>query len=588
MKKLINILLAGVLAIGMAACSGDLLNLDNPNSLTTTTAFNSEADIDATLTGVYHSFYNSYYAMMTVLQFSGQSDEMTSFSIPDIQQYAKHVYSNVNYLWNTTSWNQLYEQAARCNQVITYAENITEWSTFDKEQVVAQARAIRAYVYYQLAMMYMIPPYVDYVAPADDQPMQSNFDELCQHIIDDADYAYRTLPASYQTDEGYQGTPSWNNQVRVTKWFAAVVAGKTYMNWGDYQSGGYRYAQALPYFKDLVQNGGFSLVASYDDNFNLTGENNAESIFEIQNEASAANGWKNYWGYTNNNASPSQSRWSWKFCSAAPLGWSDYNADNWVLYAFKNEKAKTGTNGSEWDERIPTTIFYADIFDDFPQHVQWQVWTATEGQKTLQSPISTDTPGFSYADWNASRVYVNKYTGQYTDWSVVNTQNSEGTNTRIFRLGEVLLDYAECLAQTGDLAGAVGVIDQVRNRAGLCNLGERQDYKTTSTYTNSETGATIDFNDDYAYAAFENNKTSYTLADIMKVLDLETMKESAMEWERLVDLRRMGLAFDNAFLTRVKQRAAKYNANFTPVRAWIPMPTADVNNNPNLDQIPGW
>ena len=145
----------------------------------------------------------------------------------------------------------------------------------------------------------------------------------------------------------------------------------------------------------------------------------SESIFEIQNEASTY-GWENYYDYTNNEYTvPSQSMWRWKFYSAGPLGWSDYNSEVWLLYAFKNEKAKYPTNDSEWDERIPASLFYADIFTDFPEHVQWQTWTATEGTSTSGGTVTTDEPGFSYADWVEDRVYINKYTAQYEDYQEV-------------------------------------------------------------------------------------------------------------------------------------------------------------------------
>lgn len=177
---------------------------------------------------------------------------------------------------------------------------------------------------------------------------------------------------------------------------------------------------------------------------------------------------------------------------------------------------------------------------------------------------------------------------QYEDYQEVNSDNSEGTNNRIFRLGEIMLDYAECFAQTGDITEAVNVLNEVRNRAGLCNLGERQDYKVESVYTNPDTdNLTVDFNDDYGYAAFENGQIG-TLEDFMAVLDIEDMKETAFECERVIDLRRWGISRDDSFLQRVKKRSYKYYTNFNSVRAWIPMPTDDVNNNPNLEQLPGW
>ncbi len=568
-----------------AACSKDILELSNPNSLTSATAFETETDINSSLIGVYHSFYSSYYAMMNTLQFSGQSDEATSESVGWIQQYVKHVYSDMNCRWNFTSYNQLYEQVARCNQVITYAENVEEWKTYDKAQIIAQAKAIRAYDYYQLAMMYQIPPYVDYVAAPGDQPAAGVFDDLCQKIIEDAREAYQVLPASYKASAGYNGP--WKDSYMVTKWFAACVMAKTYMNWGDYLKGDYHYAEALPIYKDIIQNGGFSLVADYSDNFKFTTENNAESIWEIQFEL-CTNNFGNYWGITNNGKDVSTTSWRWKFLGCGPVGWTDQSSEYWVLPALKNEKAKTKIHGSEWDSRIPASIFYADIFKDFPEHVQWQTWSATQGKVNADDEISPAGAGFSFSDWVKTRVYCNKYTGQYQDYVTLNANAADPTNLRVFRLGEILLDYAECLAQTGDLKGAVDVINQVRARAGLCALGERQNYKVESVWTNPETNGKTDFNAEYGYAAFENNSSSYTLADIMKVLDIECMKESLFELDRLVDIRRWGVSRDNDYLAKVKKRSYKYNANFTPVRAWIPLPTDDVQNNPNLDQLPGW
>lgn len=569
MKK-IKIFALGLAAVAMCACSEDLLVLDNPNSLTAETAYETESDLNASLTGIYHSFLNSYYAMMNTLQFSGQSDEATSHSVAWVTEYVLQEYSDMNCRWNFTSYNQLYEQIARCNQVITYVDNVAEWKTYDKDQILAQAKAIRAYAYYQLAMMYQIAPYVDYVAVAGDQPQAGVFEETCQKIIDDAKFAYETLPASYKTSDGYKGP--YANLYMVTKWFAASVLAKTYMNWGDYLKGDYHYAEALPYYKAIVEQGGFELLADYNDNFKDNTENNAESIWEIQ-FAECSSNFGNYWGITNNGANFSTTSWRWKFLGAAPVGWTDQSAEPWVIYAFKNEHTVAPVNGSNWDPRLPASVFYGDIFTDFPNHVQWKQWDASTG--------------FSNTAWNTTWAYCNKYVNQYIDCDYLNGVGSDGTNLRVFRLGEMLLEYAECLAQTGDIAGAVKVVDRVRARAGLSPLGERQDYKAESIWTNSETNGTTDFNAEYGYAAFENGNIG-SLSDFMKVMDLEKLKETAYELDRFVDIRRWGISRDSDFLAKVKKRSYKYNANFTPVRAWIPLPTDDVNNNPNLSQLAGW
>ena len=562
MKKYLSIICIALAALFMGSCSNDLLNLENPNALTKSTAFNSEGDINTTLTSCYHSFYSSYYAMMSSNQFSGQSDECLTYSTTDLINYIMLHYANYSWNWNNCTWNQLYQQVFRCNQVIEFAENnVTEWKTYDKNQILAQAKAIRAYAYYQLTMLYGKIPYVDYVTEAGDQPAEQNFDQLCQHIVDDAEFAYKTLPASYF---GGACRPEYAGQYRVTKWFAACVLGKTYMNWN------HQYAKALPYYKDIVENGGFRLVADYNDNFNITTENNSESIWEIQNYANTAGAGNAYYGRNNNGATPDYGMWRWKFYGLSPLGWGDYDAERWLLWAFKNEKTVTDTpttTAGMYDPRLEATLLYTDIFNDFPAHNQWgytnyDLWTA-----------------------RGTRVMINKYVAQYENGVQVNSDNCEGTNPRIFRLGEIKLDYAECLAQTGDLTGAIAQIDDVRQRAGLAKLADRE--PVASVYVNPDNDSSNDMNADYyGYAAIKAG--NITLEAIMNVLDIEDAKETAFECERFVDIRRWGIGDMGSYYNRIANRSDKFKQDFQAHKIWLPIPVAEVSNNPNLNQNTGY
>ena len=147
------------------------------------------------------------------------------------------------------------------------------------------------------------------------------------------------------------------------------------------------------------------------------------------------------------------------------------------------------------------------------------------------------------------------------------------------------MDYAECLAQTGDLQGAIAQIDIVRERAGLAKLSEREPVE--SIYLNPLTGETIDLNKDYGYAAIKAGNP--TLADVMSVIDIEDVKESCFEGDRLVDLRRWGVAdMSGDFYKKVAARSSKYKTNFASHKAWMPIPNAEVNNNPNLEQVSGY
>ena len=488
MKKYLYILTIALGALFAASCSNDLLVLDNPNALTKDTAFNSEGDIDLTLTGLYHSFYNSYYSMMSSNQFSGQSDECLTYSTTDLINYIMLHYENYSWLWNTITWNQLDQQVFRSNQVIQFAEeNVTEWKEYSKDEIIGQAKAIRAYAYYQLVMLYGKIPYIDYVTEAGDEPAENTFDEVCQKIVEDAEFAYKVLPGSYF--KNYSG--KYANQYRVTKWFAACVLGKTYMNWNK------QYAKALPYYRDIIENGGFSLVADFNDNFKITTENNSESIWEIQNYANTAGAGGAYYGRNNNGATPDYGMWRWKFYGLSPLGWGDYDAERWLLWAFKNEVTVADTpttTAGMYDPRLEATLLYPDIFNDFPAHDQW-----------------------GYKDYNlwkdrGTRVMINKYVAQYENGVQVNSDNCEGTNNRIFRLGEIKLDYAECLAQTGDLNGAIKQIDDVRQRAGLAKLADRE--PVASVYVNPDNDSSNDMNADFGYAAIKAGNITLEQADV--------------------------------------------------------------------------
>lgn len=572
MKTFIKTLAVGFAGLFItASCSQEHLELVNPNALTSESAYNFEADINTGLTGIYHMFNGGYYSLNLTTMFSGQSDLALSYS-PDtgLVDFVSFKYPDYSRGWNSCTWNELYAQIARCNQVITYSDKVEKWEVYEKEQILAQAKAIRAFAYYQLTMFYKKAPYVDYVAPPGDQPSESTFDFLCEKIIEDAQYAYETLPADYKSGP-------WANQYRVTKWFAAVILGKTYMNWNA------QYSKALPYYQDIVNNGksvGGEKLALVPDvlwNTNTANENNCESIFEIQNAQtvqSAGSYWAALgWG-ANNGASPDRGNWRWKFLAASPVGWGDYDAEAWLLHAFKNEKTVKNTartTAGQWDPRLECSLLYYGIFEDYPGHKQWQ-WE--EWNDANWAGARTD-----------GRAFINKYSNWFGGDYIATIKDEEPTNYRIFRLGEVMLDYAECLANTGDLAGAIAQIDKVRDRSGLATLADREPVE--AKFTNTLTGKELDMNADYGYAAIKSG--NYTLADVMSVIDIEDAKETCFESDRTVDLRRWGVGdMSGNFYKKVAARSSKYDKNFAPHKVWMPIPNGEVNNNPNLTQVEGY
>lgn len=412
----------------LVSCNEDLLKLSNPTSMVSANAYNTEADINSALTGVYHCFYNSYFAMMNAMLISGQSDELFSQS-PDsgLVAFVSLAYPDYDRNWNATTWSNLYQMVFRCNQVLVYMKDI-EFSAYDPVQIEAQAKALRGMAYYYLAMFYKKAPWVDYIPSPQDQAPESDFDELCGHIADDLGFAYKNLPASY------------SGEYRVTRWFAASFLGKLYMNRNE-------YSKALPYYEDIVEHGGFSLCDNYQDNFREDTENNCESIFEIQNAANASMG--GFYGMANNGTTCSYNQFRQKFFTMSPCGFGDYSVYDWIIDAYKAELNKDGG----YDLRLKNNVFYKGIFEDFPGEVLWMDRTSWDMD--------------AWKDLN----YIRKYTEDYHK----TTQQVSfycGINCRILRYGETLLSYAECLANTNQLDKAVRYVNMVRARAKMPDLAD--------------------------------------------------------------------------------------------------------------------
>ena len=175
------------------------------------------------------------------------------------------------------------------------------------------------------------------------------------------------------------------------------------------------YAEAAKWFKDVIDNGksvGGEKLALVDDylwNSDDAHENNKEAVFELQFAKGNANAgyFAAYgWGW-NDGATPDHRNWRWKLMCPSPVGWGDFCAETWLVYAFKNEKTVKNTprtTAGQFDQRLECSLFYLDIWKDYPGHAQWQ-WG--EGYEEKVDAGELEAPGWynngSY--WTGDRVF---------------------------------------------------------------------------------------------------------------------------------------------------------------------------------------
>ncbi|MFC4872193.1 RagB/SusD family nutrient uptake outer membrane protein [Negadavirga shengliensis] len=138
------------------------------------------------------------------------------------------------------------------------------------------------------------------------------------------------------------------------------------------------------------------------------------------------------------------------------------------------------------------------------------------------------------------KIYFQKY------WDREANPNAGGSENdfQVLRYADVLLMYAEALAELGDFTNANNYLNRVRNRAGLPGL----------TITN--------------------------IADFKEAVLLERRKEFAVEGHRWFDLVRMGKLQEKVQLAKEVTPGADFNL--------FPIPLRERDLNPNLPQNPGF
>lgn len=516
MKKLI--IFSVLVIIGLfISCSEKTLDILNPNIPTTDVFWKTPADAQLGLNAVYTMFYKSgSWNRWIYFRYDLTSDEGTSNSPwNELKEWTRFIYFNYNF-WegNAWMWRDHYKAIFRANQVITNVATIEFTDANQKKDIIAQAKFLRGMYYFNLAVMFDNVPLVLEPSKPDDTPKLNTEAEVWAQVKKDFTEAAADLPE----------TRSNNDKGRPTKGAALAYLGKANMQTGN-------WAEAATAFSWLVDGAGatyYDLVPVYKDNFKHTTENNKESVFEIQFSDVNPRG---------DGDEPNQNVGSNRAQFFAPggIGWSDGESRRWLVDEYKKEKNLAGVT----DPRLRDNIFYPEIQTDYPgEKIYGRDWQAAWG----------------------THVYFRKYQGDYY-------RNAEDyyspINFRVIRYADVLLCYAECLAQTGGAvpsAKAIQLVDRVRQRP--------------STNMSTLTTSTL-------YASAVTSKDLF-----LKRLQMERSLELCYEGVRWMDLKRWKLWNTPEGLAELRSRDADFN-NFVPGKnERMPLPQTEVDNNPNLTQNP--
>ena len=252
-------LLAAVL---MVACGDDFVEVE-PINENSEDFFNSEEDYQDALVGAYDLLQATYLNVMVgeIASDNTLAGGESATDTPGIQEIDNMTHTPVNQQLRDI-WGWMFAGVNRANYILEFQDKI-DFS--GKDQIIAQARFLRAYYYFELVKWFGdVPLAVDQRLLFGDQ---FNVDrtprtEVYAQIEQDLIFAAETLPAT-QAEEG-----------RITSGAARALLGKAYL----YQDKFTEAASAL----DQVIAGPYDLVDDYSTIFELEGENNIESVFEVQ------------------------------------------------------------------------------------------------------------------------------------------------------------------------------------------------------------------------------------------------------------------------------------------------------------------
>jgi len=502
-------------------------------------------------------------------------------------------------------WRQSYEGVVRANSTLRLLKQVKaaspgEFSAADAMGIEGEAIFLRAHYHFEAWRMWGNIPY--YRENETDFRLANETSALAvADILKDLDSAIKLLPTA----------PRNGQKGRASQWTAKAYKGRVQVYSGN-------YAAAVTTLKDVQTNGPYALETSFDKVW--TGfqafANGPETIWAYQ--ASANDGEP-----SGNNANFGE-RLNFPY-SGSHFGCCGFNQPSQNLVNFYQVDAQglplalsSATTWNASDANFvggPTNNTFVDprldwtVGRDGVPYKDWGLYSSAGGWvRDLGNggPYSPKKNAHEQASGAESKV----------GWQ--NTQLNR-VHIHLYRYADALLLLAEALVETGDLAGATAIVNQIRARAGVTaqGCGKGSDATTQAALVAkypvcaTDSRLAVPINDPsikWALYRVGQYPTFPNQAYAREAVRSERRLELAMEGQRFFDLRRYGLAYAAAAINNyihcpgegggceesAARRLYKKGAETFIARHMLyPLPTLQIElskvaGQSRLAQNPGW
>ena len=499
--------------------------------------------------------------------FMAQLDE---FRLDSGNQVVDHFYKNI------------FQVNYACNLVIdNFKDGLPDGGpTATTKRCVAEARVMRAYLYFLLTALWNTPPMIDHVL-AEGLPYNSDKDpenpmsheDLFKWVAKECEEAAADLDERKSTSDK-------DGAVKVTKGFAWAVQGKALLFVKD-------YAGAKAALKKVIDSGKYALVPGnrYWENFHVEGDCNEEKVFELNIEINAGLGaWS---GQIQRSTWMEANIWNWRsdhfVAGASPQGAYTGGVDGWG-----------GLGVPQWfGDEFFANDGHSPRFDATLKHISDAVYNMEYSSPELaaltpEQRKTSDKVGIADVK---DGLYGQSFWLPFKQLVRASDCGSYGNNVRlnnglIMRYAEVLLLYAEACLQSGDAGQGAWAVNEIRKRAGLSTLGS------------------VDMNVLKKEKSYELWLEGSRWLDLVRWGDTDRVKKAGQDVPKLFDkIHRapqstdQGIKWENGseansrFYTTSTHEAidAKYEVGFkTGQHEFFPYPISVMDKNPNIVQNPGW
>jgi tetratricopeptide (TPR) repeat protein len=362
-------------------------------------------------------------------------------SLNEFEQY-QVLTTNISVDWK---WVLNTRAIKRINNTINLINSTVDINPTLKDKRLGEMKFLRAFYYYEQRRVFKMVPYIDEVIEdKENNPKVANNVDILPFIENDLEEAINLLP-DVQDALG-----------RVNKWAAKAMLAKVYM----FEQ---KFAEAVPLLKDIIDNGmnssgvKYKLLDNYSDNFDISNENSCESVFAIQHSTDADQA----------NAHVGMQRATLYGSAMYGAGWGFCQPSYCLVNSFQvDANGLPRLDNSYMDAIIPgSDITGASDANDADRTIPVDPrldWTV------IRRGIPFYDWGMPKANWvrnlsNGGPFMPKKNLHKKSD--VYYVTRGSALNWNLIRFADVLLWYAEALAETDRYAEARDYVNMIRARA---------------------------------------------------------------------------------------------------------------------------